>query len=139
MRSSVPLAYAGGRVGLGEVFAVETGLRISRTPDTVRHLGFAFLCSERWESLERRDGDIEGAPGLAVEVVSPSDSSGEVHEKALEWPDAGVRLLWVLHPPGGTATVYPPDRQARLLDPDDVLDGGTVVRGSSIRVRALFE
>lgn len=135
----MPLALAIGRLGLGEVFAAETGFRISRMPDTIRAPDFAFLRGERWESLERRDGYIEGAPDLAVEVVSPSDSSEEVHEKALEWLDAGVRLLWVLHPRTRTVTVYTPDWQARVLGPDEVLDGGDVVPGFSILVRALFE
>ncbi len=125
--------------GLGEVFAAETGFRVERSPDTVLAPDVSFLTRERWESLERPEAYIDGAPDLAAEVVSPSDSSEEVHEKALRWLEAGVRLLWVVHPRRQTVTVYTPDRRATVLGLEDTLDGGDVVPGFSLPIQQLFE
>lgn len=124
---------------LGRVFNADTGYVIRRNPDVVRLADVSFISKERWESIERREGLIEGGPDLTVEVVSPSDSSEDVHEKALLWLSSGVQLLWVVHPRTRTVTGYTPDRQARLLGLEDMLDGGQVVPGFSLPVRYLSE
>jgi Uma2 family endonuclease len=89
---------------------------------------------ERWAAIERPQAFIEGPPDLAVEIISPSDSAEEVHEKALSCLEAGVRLLWVVHPRGRTVTVYAPDRTARVLGND----GGDVVPGFRLSVQSIF-
>ncbi len=120
------------------VFLAETGYRIARDPDTVRAPDVSFLHAERWDAIERPQAFIGGVPGLAVKIVSPSDSAEEVHEKALSWLEAGVRLLWVVHPRGRTGTVYAPDRTARVLGNDDTLDGGDVVPGFRLWIQSIF-
>ena len=116
---------------LGEVFGAETGFRVERDPDTIRAPDTAFLRTERWREQRRPDAFIEGPPDLAVEVVSPGDTSEEVQEKALFWLDAGTRLVWVVHPRRRTITVYWPDHRSEILRPDDMLDGGDVLPGFS--------
>ena len=126
--------------GLGEeVLNADTGFLIRRDPDTVRLPDVSFLRKERWDALERPEAFVDGPPDLAIEIVSPSDSPGEVQEKVLEWLAAGVRLLWVVRPRGRMATVHSPNRRARVLGVDDTLDGGDVLPGFSLPVRALFE
>jgi len=138
MEVAIPLGVAVKEQRLGKVFLAETGFRIARDPDTVLAPDVSFLRAERWAAMERPRAFIEGPPDLAVEVVSPSDSAEEVHEKALAWLEAGVRLLWVVHPRGRTVTVYIPDRTARLLGVDDTLDGGEIVPGFRLPVRDIF-
>src|SRR5258706_2691268 len=75
---------------LGVVFAAETGFLIRRQPDTVRAPDVAFVSSARQSAAE---GFFPGAPDLAVEVVSPSDSFVEVEEKVLEWLGAGSQAV----------------------------------------------
>ncbi len=124
---------------LGEVFNADTGFRLRRDPDTVRLPDVSFVSRERWQGVQDREAYFEGPPDLAVETVPPSDSANEVHEKALMWLEAGVRLLWVIHPRQRSATVYTPDRHARVLRADDTLDGEDVLPGFSVVVRELFE
>ncbi len=138
MQIAVPLAAAIEQQDLGEVFMAGTGFRIARDPDTVRAPDVSFLRAERWATLERPQGFIEGPPDLAVEVVSPSDSAEEVHERALSCLEAGVRLLWVVHPRGRTVTMYAPDRTARVLGNDDTLDGSDVVPGFRLSIQSIF-
>lgn len=132
------LIYARGK-RLGRVLNADTGYIIRRNPDMVRLADISFLCTERWENLERREALIQGAPDLAVEVVSPSDSYGEVHEKALVWLEAGARMVWVVQPLSLTVTVYKPNQEPWTLRAEDTLDGDDVVPGFSVPVRELFE
>ncbi len=138
MQIAVPLAAVVEQQDLGDVFMAGTGFRIARDPDTVRAPDVSFLRAERWNALERPQAFIEGAPDLAVEIVSPSDSAEEVNEKALSSLDAGVRLLWVVHSHGRTVTVYAPDRTARVLGNGDTLDGGDVVPGFRLLIQSIF-
>lgn len=124
--------------GLGKVL-VEVHFVLGRDPDQARAPDVAFVRAERLPQGERRRGYFEGAPDLAVEVVSPSDSFRETQEKALLYLSAGSRLVWVVEPEGQTVTVYTPDRVSRVLGIGDTLDGGDVIPGFLLPVRTLFE
>src|SRR5436305_2103414 len=56
---------------LGRVYGADTGFRLA--PDTVRSPDVAFVRAERVKAIHSR-GFAIGAPDLAVEVFSPSDS-----------------------------------------------------------------
>lgn len=122
---------------LGEVFAAETGFRIATNPDTVRAPDVAFVSRARIEQIELPKGYWPGAPDLAIEVVSPSDSYEAVEEKVLDWLAAGTQMVVVLNPAKRTASVHR-GAQAQLLTEHDTLSGGDVVPGWSVPVRDLF-
>jgi Uma2 family endonuclease len=122
---------------LGVVFAAETGFRIGTKPDTVRAPDVAFVTRARIEQIGIPEGFWPGAPDLAVEVVSPSDTFSEVEEKVLDWLDAGCRMVIVLDPRKRTASVYR-GPNAKLLTVDDMLSGEDVVPGWSVAIRDLF-
>lgn len=122
---------------LGDVLAAETGFVIARDPDTVRAPDIAFVRRDRIPAEGRPIKFWDGAPDLAVETMSPSDTVFELDEKVREWFEAGTRLVWVLNP-RRTVTVYRPDNTARILGLSDALDGEDVVPGFAIRVAELF-
>ena len=124
--------------GLGKIL-VEVHFVLGRDPDQARVPDVAFVRADRLPRGERRRGYFEGAPDLAVEVVSPSDSFRETQEKALLFLSAGSRLVWVVELAGRTVAVYTPDRVSRVLGIGDTLDGGDVIPGFLLPVRALFE
>ena len=122
---------------LGAVFAAETGFRIGTKPDTVRAPDVAFVTRARIEQIGIPEGFWPGAPDLAVEVISPSDTFSEVEEKVLDWLDAGCRMVIVLDPRKRTASVYR-GPNAKLLTVDDMLSGEDVMPGWSVAIRDLF-
>jgi len=73
---------------LGIVLLAETGYKIAENPDTVRAPDISFVRRERIPAREVT-GYFPGAPDLAVEVISPSDTVYEVSEKVAEWLAAG--------------------------------------------------
>ena len=124
--------------GLGAVFAAETGFLLTSNPDTVRAPDVAFVCRQRLDDVGPVTGYWPGAPDLAVEVLSPSDSYSQVEEKALCWLDSGCRMVLVVDPQQEHITVYESRDRIRVLDIDATLDGGTVVPGWSVPVAEVF-
>jgi Uma2 family endonuclease len=121
----------------GSLFAAETGFRIFTSPDTVRAADVAYVGPERLDQARVR-GYPNFAPDLVVEVVSPGDTASEVHEKVMEWLEAGARLVWALYPRTRSVVVHRPGGEARVLRADDTLDAEPVLPGFSCRVGDLF-
>jgi Uma2 family endonuclease len=60
------------------LFGAETGFKIRSNPNTVRAPDIAYIRKARIEMIGIPKGFWQGAPDLAVEVVSPGDSRAEV-------------------------------------------------------------
>ena len=79
------------------------------------------------------------APDLAVEVLSVSNTSGEMLFKRQDYFAAGVRLVWEIDPRERTASIYSsPELPAAILTEADVLDGSPVLPGFTLALRDLF-
>jgi Uma2 family endonuclease len=123
---------------LGQVFAAETGFRLSRSPDTVRAADAAFVRADRIPPGGPPAGYFEGAPDLAVEVVSPGDTVQEVEDKVDDYLAAGARMVWVVNPRRRTVTGHRPGVNPVVLREGDFLDGHDVVPGFRCAVREVF-
>ena len=91
------------RERLGYVFGAETGFVIETNPDSVRAPDVAFVRKERVVG-ELPDQFFPGAPDIAVEVLSPSDSASAVQEKSEDWLNAGCHEVWLVDPRRETAS-----------------------------------
>lgn len=123
---------------LGRVFGAETGFRVGRNPDTVLAPDVAFIRQARIDAVGIPKAYFPEAPALVVEVVSPGDTVDEVDAKMRRWLHAGIEMGWVVHPGGRRVTVYRAPDEICVLTENDVLDGGSVVEGFSLRVGELF-
>jgi Uma2 family endonuclease len=131
----IPFVEAGN---LGNVAGADGAYIFARDPYTVRIPDLSFVSDQRLPPVETWNKFLELAPDLAVEVVSPSDTANEVHEKVMEYLAVGVRLIWVVHPAQRTVTVYPGDRTGHVRTEGDILDGGTVLPGFTLAVEDIF-
>jgi Uma2 family endonuclease len=138
VKLTVPLAQHVEGQRLGVVVGAETGFVLARNPDTVLAPDIAFVRQERIPAAGNPRGFWDGAPDLAVEVVSPSDTFSEVEEKVDDWLAAGTRMVWVVNPRRRTVTVYRSRTAIAILTPNDVLDGRDVVPGFTCRVGDIF-
>lgn len=123
---------------LGKVVSPETGFILERDPDTVREADVPFVAKHR---LPRQPlaGYFEGAPDLAVEVLSPNDRVGDVADKVDLWLEKGSRLVWVVDPRRRTVTVHRRDQRPRVLHADETLEGEDVLPGFRLPVLRVFE
>ena len=101
--------YVSGR-RLGVVTAAETGFVLARSPDTVRAPDVAFVAESRLPH-GRTVGYFEGAPDLAIEVLSPSETRDEAARaraigKISDWLAAGCVEVWSVDPASRTVTVH---------------------------------
>ncbi len=104
----------------------------TRIPDV------AYLRKDRARKQDK-GSYIQGAPDLAVEVVSESNSAPEMQQRAGEYLSAGTQLVWIADPEKRTIDVYRSDGQRTILDVNDTLDGGDVLPGLKLPVRQVFE
>jgi Uma2 family endonuclease len=124
---------------LGRVYLAETGFILSRNPDTVRAPDAAFVAAARVAQQKRREGYFDGAPDLAVEVVSPDDTDIEVQEKVLEYLEAGTRAVWVVRPRLKTITIHRSPKEVRVLTVNDMLSGEDILPGLSVTLSEIFK
>jgi Uma2 family endonuclease len=138
VRLTEPLAKHVRDRQLGQVYAAETGFKLKSNPDTVRAADIAFVRRERLEVLGETESYWLGAPDLAVEVNSPSDTVREVEKKVMEWLEFGSRLVWVVSSKLQNVTVYRSLTDIVTLTEKDTLDGGDVVPGFQISIAEIF-
>ncbi|NEQ99411.1 MAG: Uma2 family endonuclease [Cyanothece sp. SIO2G6] len=124
---------------LGALFDSSTAFKMNngnkRSPD------ISFFAKERLQGMtELPTGFLEGAPDLAVEILSPGNTVEEIEEKITEYFDNDARLVWVISPTQHYILVYrcaqEPDR---LLKSVDSLDGEEVIPGFTLPVADLFQ
>lgn len=123
---------------LGQIFFAETGFLLARDPDTVRAPDIAFIRKERLAGELPEEAFWPGAPDLAVEVVSPGDTTGEVDEKVKAWLDAGAAMVWVVNTKWRSVTVYRSATDIETLTENQELTGEDLVAGFSCPVADIF-
>ena len=123
---------------LGVVLGAETGFQISSEPDTVRAPDVAFVRRGRIGPAGIPGKFWPGAPDLAVEVLSPSDTAYTVEEKVDDWLAAGTGAVWVANPRRRTVTIHRSKTPPKNLSEEDVLDGQDLVPGFRCKVAEIF-
>jgi Uma2 family endonuclease len=120
---------------LGRVYSSETGFRVELDSETVLAPDAAFVQKSRVVPSRKY---YQGAPDLAVEVISPSESHAGVEEKVQAYLEAGVRAVVIVNPVRQTVSLWRSPKEMTLLGQGDVLDLSNVVDGFSIAVDELF-
>ncbi len=124
---------------LGALFDSSTAFKMKngnkRSPDV------SFFAKARLQGLtELPDGLLDGAPDLAIEILSPTNTIDEIDTKILEYFANAARLVWVIHPRLHYVLVYRSAQEPdRLLKATDFLDGEEVIPGFTFPVANLFQ
>ena len=113
----VPAAGDAGRI------IVEMGFRALPEYE-FRKADVAFIARGRWERINP-DGNLEGAPELVIEVLSPSNTMAEMNDKERLCLENGSLEFWI---------VDPIQRQVKVSSPD----GRTLTFKSGHRIPLLF-
>jgi Uma2 family endonuclease len=117
--------------------ATESGFIVETDPDTVAGPDVSFVANEPPPGT--KPAYRRGAPDLAVEVRSPSNSKRYMAERAAFLLRTGTRLVWTVDPPSKTVTVHRPDQAPVVLVESDILTGEDVLPGFQRRVADVFD
>ncbi|MEQ8678029.1 MAG: Uma2 family endonuclease [Aggregatilineales bacterium] len=122
---------------LGYVTGADGGFEIS--PKTVLQPDVGFIRKERVTSL---DGvTFAGAPDLAIEVISPSESSYDIRKKTDKYFDAGAQMVINVFTDDRLIQVWTLDGTGKHVETygmNDVFDGGDVLPGFTLPIKKIF-
>ena len=121
-----------------EVFSGEVGCDL---PDQESGVGIdvAVFAAETIAAQEPDEKYIVGAPVLAVEVLSPSDTLELIRKKGDVYLAAGVKFVWIVDPYLETITVLQPGAEPVMLRKSDEMNGDPHLPGLLFPVAKVFE
>ncbi len=117
---------------IGEAFA-EAGFVLSEDPPTVRQPDLAVLAARRLSSAPN-EGYPSGAPDVAIEVLSRSDSADDLHLKIRQYLGAGAKAVIVVSPRAREAWVHRPEVAPESLESGQSLELPDILPGWSLPV-----
>ena len=123
--------------GLGRVYA-EAGYKLSEDPATWIQPDVPFLRKERIQATAP-DGYFLGAPELAIEIVSPSESARDLERKVDALLAAGGQAVWVVYPASRKVRVFLGDGTSFSRGIHDKLSAPELLPGWELPVAKLFE
>ena len=124
--------------GDGVAVGADCGFVLSDDPDLVRAPDVAFIDSDRLPDGGIPQGFFPGAPYLAVEVVSQTDSASDLQQKVNEYLATGTRLVWVVYPNTKQVVVHQPGAVVSVFSEEQTLTADPVLPGLSIPVGEIF-
>ena len=147
-----PAGFKHEYIGVRLIFALEKFLRLHKlgvvlgsslgcwmenrdflSPDV------SFVAKERLKGQKQpMVGFFDGAPDLAVEVLSPSERDRVRYDKLIDYFSNGSRLVWVIKPKEKVVLVYHSPQVYELLREGDVISGENVIPGFTLPVSELF-
>ena len=117
---------------------VEAGYILLSGPDTVRGPDVYFRLVPR-NTRRQSVGFLAGAPDIAVEVVSPSNTAAEMERKVAEYLAAGSQRVWVAYPVSRSVIVHRADGTTVTYSGDDVITDEELLPGFSLPIAEIFE
>ncbi len=90
-------------------------------------------------AAEERSTMIVGAPTLAVEILSPSNTMAIIHKKIDTYLAHGVAVVWLVDTHFRTVTLHRPNRPTAMLNSTEILNGDPELPGFCVPVAQLFE
>jgi len=117
---------------------VEAGYKLSTDPPSWVQPDISVLHNARRRETKGEDYYF-GAPELAVEVVSPSESASDLNRKVDLMLGAGAIAVWVVYPIQREIRVFRPDGSATRHNIGDTLSLPELLPGWELPVARIFE
>jgi Uma2 family endonuclease len=80
-----------------------------------------YVSYDRLPAGWAEDAPCPVPPELAIEIISPDQTFGEMTEKATDYLAAGVSRVWVVDPRAKSITVFYPDAPPRTYTGETIL------------------
>ena len=123
----------------GDVLSGEAGVYLARDPDSTVGIDVAYISAETAAAQTDDTTMVDGAPVLAVEILSPNDTVEEINDKIDEYIAAGVKQVWIVDPHFRFVRVHRPGHQPEFYTNGDELTAEPDLPGFRVPVAQLFE
>ncbi len=108
-----------------------------RTPETFVGIDVAYVSPELAASVDPKKPFYDGAPVLAVEIISPSEKQDNIVEKVGLYLEVGT-MVWVVDPDFRRVSVHRTGRVAETFNETQELVGEPELAGFRVRVADFF-
>jgi Uma2 family endonuclease len=122
---------------LGRLYVGDTYVLLQRDPDTVLAPDIAFVSAERLPLEDSAFMTIP--PDIAIEVVSPGNSPGEIERKVALFLRGGVRSVWVVYPRQRQIVIHAPEIAPRVFGEGEMVTDPDTLPGFSFSLSDVFE
>jgi Uma2 family endonuclease len=129
---AVLLRYLDSRPDLGLRSLVEIGTHVS---DYDAFMPDVSIVTKSRLSLQGRV--FQGAPDLAIEVVSPSDTARHLKRKVDAYRQDGSKSVWIVYPEARSVMVHTGNSVRELSGDQTITD--PLLRGFSVPIAVFFE
>ncbi|MCX7967837.1 MAG: Uma2 family endonuclease [Armatimonadetes bacterium] len=109
----------------GILTASSAGFRM--VTGNIRSPDVSFVLRERLPEGKPPKGFMDGAPDLAIEVISPNEDWAEMGRKLGEYFMSGAKEVWLVDPDKVTVTVYKSLTDVQVFHADDEITGGDLL------------
>ncbi|MBZ5521317.1 MAG: Uma2 family endonuclease [Acidobacteriia bacterium] len=120
---------------LGEIM-IEVDFRLG--PDTVRNPDVAFVGSDHLRLIDVERSPVEGAPVLAVEVISPANSAQDTARKIHQYLHSGCASVWIVYPSLRLIEIHSGTGVSKVEEPE-LLRDEKVFSGLSLSLHYIFD
>lgn len=119
------------------MYGSSTGFRMAggniRSPD------LSVMRRQRLPEGKTPIGFIDGAPDLAIEIISPDERETDIQAKLQDYFASGAQEVWLLYPERREVWRYRSVDTVEVLGAEDTLTGGDLLPDFAVRVAELFE
>lgn len=120
---------------LGRVYTSSRGYVTGPdSPATSRMPDVSFVSNARLAKPDLVGMLYDGAPDLAVEILSESNTPAEISQKITEYLNAGGKAVWVIDIDARTLTVHTADAPPVTLTDADTVNGAGYLPGFACAV-----
>ena len=121
----------------GEVVSGEAGFRLKGTKESLVGIDVALVSADLVARTGKRETMYDGAPILAVEILSPSDRHDDTVDTVASYLEVGT-VVWMIDPDFQTLTVFQPTEKPRAYNLDDELCAEPYLPGLRVRIAELL-
>lgn len=122
----------------GKIVSGEAGFQLPGARSSIVGIDVAVVSAELLASTKPSQLLFHGAPVLAVEILSGSESVEEIEKKVAAYLEVGT-ITWVVNPFSRTVIVYRPGARSVLFNEGQILDADPYLPGFHVAVAELFE
>ena len=105
---------------------------------TVRAPDICLVRRGSYAGMKAVRGVLEGAPDLAVEVVSKTDRATDIDRKVQQYLGAGTTVVWVIYPDTCHVIVYRRSGETKMVAAAQMLDEKELLPGFQVPVEQIF-